>query len=165
MSGEILQRRFFRYHFDQISSSSRRAHANSVSQRNFIAAHIQQFCRNVRHPARLYLAFVRTIQNAGNIAAHTHTICLRCHTYCIKTCQSLGDGTVGVSAGKCFAGAGKYCNLPDASGQCRSETFHVGNQRGVAYAELLAYARHDRYMIRHLRHPPGRHECGGLHHG
>ena len=126
---------------------------------------------------RIDLAFIRTTDRARHRAAHVDALrARRCHDR-RKALDALCDRAVDVALAEGFAGRAEHHDLVRPlvarCGDGGFETLHVGGQHGVAHSVGLACcaatlptkapdAAHHIDVVRHLRHPLGRHEAGDL---
>ncbi len=80
----------------------------------------------------------------------------------LETGEAFVDGAVGVAFGKTLGGRAEHHDFIGAGGDRGLQSLHVRHQHRIGHAGLAPDARHDFGVVGHLRHPLGRHECGGF---
>ena len=144
---------------DEFLGFARRAGADGIAKRYFVAAQTLEHAGHITHPLRLNLAFIRATQDAGDVAADAHPVRSRLFRDRPRALQALGNRAVDVLARERFSRGDEYRDFVAMDRKRRFQSLHVGRQHRVAHARLLANRRHDLCGIGHLRHPLRRHEA------
>ncbi|MNK91997.1 hypothetical protein D3C87_1121150 [compost metagenome] len=156
--GELVARNLRRHHFEQAASRASGAGANSVAQRNLVAAHRIQLARDHRHLFRRDRAFVRATEHAGHVTAHGNAVLLRrFHDRC-EARQAFADRAVDVALREGFGGRGEHRDFLDPGSYGVFEAAQVRRQCTVGHAGFALDLREHLGRTGHLRYPFGRNE-------
>lgn len=98
----------------------RRAHANGVAQRDFIAAERVQTLRHIHHVGHRHLALVRAAQHGGDVAAHAYPIERGLLQDWPKPFDRFVDAGVGIGAIERLRCCGEYRHFLRPAARARS---------------------------------------------
>ena len=158
MAGERRDRHVLGHEGEERGRLARGAHADRVAQRDLVRARREQRRGDLRHRARVHVAFVRAAEHARDVAAHANALRLRRDEDRLRPLEALGDSAVDVLPRKRLRGGDEHGDLVRSRRSCRFEALHVGCQHGVTHTRSAADPCHDVGGIRHLRHPLRRNE-------
>src|SRR6266851_2615402 len=136
----------------------RRADADGVAERDFVAAEIPQYPRDVHHGLRLHLAVIGAAEHAGDIAAHLDAVSLGSDDDGLEAVDGFGDRAIDIGPRKAFRSRGKYRDHPGA-GRARGVVALFVRHQHVEFAVwMVTDATQDLIRIHHLRDRLRRHE-------
>src|SRR6185437_13183517 len=155
-----LHRYFVRYRVQHCTGLHRRADADGVAQRYFVAAKVIQPLRYAYHIADGNVALVWATEHRGNIATHAYSFRACTLQHRTKALDGFIDRGVDVLLVERFAGRGEHRDAGNARRTGAVVAKHVGHQRGIVDAGLATDAGVDFFGIGELRHPLRADETG-----
>ena len=158
MSGQSLQREFFRGSLKDTLHLTCSADTDRVGNIDLVAAQIAHASDHIRCGFWGDFTLIRTTQRTANAATQAHAVLLGGLCDIAEAFDRFRDRAIDILLRKSLRCGAKDHDLIHLCCQCRVKTLHVRHQRRVDRARSALNALHDLGRRRHLWHPFWRHE-------